>query len=779
MKRSISVGQAQVEPTYKLWQKVRFPLAAAIVIVVLVVTAVVIGAIYVSRSIRVELARATDLAASDTIDSHQQAAELLERLRTENPDHEAILTRRAWQKVLVGLRYGSSPEQRQAAARALETVPDGADSPLFTATKAGLALLEGRPEEALELSSTDASDSEGLFILGLARARQGDVEPALTALDQARSGSPPFLPALAELAVLLRERGRHVEAASALKVLRQASPEHRGALVESVLLDLDRFDGQQEKLLGLAGALGKKLDDAGIGAEQPRTLAYKRSGAGRIALLTERNDEAVVELTAAAEYFPKNQSLATRLAVAHRRNNDHERGLKALESFPNESSTDLRLLQTRLDLLMDLQRTTDAVDTLAALTKAEVKGMALLEGRRLLAQGEAAAAIEPLQHAIEEGDDEAALDLAEAYVAEGQTPKARRVLRRLRGDGPLPLCAGGFQAYLDGFTKRAAARLAGASKIGGRCGAVLAGRYLLGTGGAEDQQARLQEMLNSREDLRDRVALGRILFRTKGLTAARAELDRVRERSPQAAALWHELTLAYEELGLTVLASEVATEGLEETDGHPLLVSVAARLAREAGELDTAEQILSSGLEAHPDDRRILLEQASLLFARHRLPPAREVVVKIALPGPTFADAICLQSEIKRALGESQEAHIDLVRSASKATASTGALAEAEIRACQVHIHLRRGAASLGRAKTSLYFLQQLPVRWAEIPYLEGRIAEQENRLGHAENHYRRALKMDPAHRASWQALAKLGRLTEGDAAGFELRWPGQDPESP
>lgn len=774
MKKGITVGTAQIEPRFILWQKVRYPLAAAIVAVVLLIVGIIAWSIYVSRHLSNELDRATELAATDTIDGHRQALALLERLEADNPDNQAVHTHYAWQQVLMALRFGTHPEGIEEIRRAVERADPGEPPHLLHAARAGLRVLEGDATGALEAVDEDPAATEVLFVKGLALARAGRREAALPPLDKARRGPPPFLPALTELAVLLRESGRYDEAGAALKVLGSSSPNHEDAIFERLLLELDRHHEDPAKLNATIEPLAKAAGEVEVDASMPRLLASQSYAEGRLDLYQGRGPQAAEKLALAAEVFDQSPPVATWLARAYRRSGEHVRALEALAPFPDDPATDRRPLKTRAEILMDLWRTTDAAEPWRILLARDEPGAAYAEGLRLLAAGDPAAAVPLLERALEAGDNEAAFDLAEAHVRVGHANKARTVLRRLEGTGPLPLCASGYQLHLKGQTRRAMDRFKQAHERGGRCGAVLAGRLLVGTGNAQDLEDRLVKALDQREDLRVRVSLGRVRFRTSGHQAARRELDKVRRLSPQAALVLRELALAYDEMGLREEAAEVAREGIERTEGHPLLVSLAARYDREAGALDEAEALLERALKTHPEEPRLLLERANLLFKRQRISPAREALEQVTAFGPLYADAVCLTGRIQFVLGERQEAQFLLVRAADRAAGRAGVGSEAQIRACHIELQLRRGRAGLTRAKTALHFLTRMPILWAHEEYLAGLVAERENRLSSAEEHFRRALELDPANRGSWDQLAAMGRLTDEDRERFELLWPGQ-----
>lgn len=781
MTKRFTTGMAQIDPRFILWRKIRVPLALGITALILAVTALLLYSYIVARGIRRDLQQAAELAATDTFESHGEALEILERIEDDAPAHEGVRAQHAWHRVLLAVRFGATPERLAAAREALARAEGVDPTPQLAAARGGMALLEGDAAAALRAVGERPDTCEGLYIRGMALARQAHVDQALVALDQARQGVPTFVPALSELALLLRQRGRLDEAEAALEVIRRASPLHQDAVVQGVLLALDRSPSAgrgggsagAEEIAAHAPELSKRLAGLRVDDRYPTSLAYKSFAVGRLALVGGDVGAAEAALAEAARVLDTNQAVATWLAVARHRAGEHEEALEALARYPDDASSDPALLETRLEILMALHRTTDARAPLDVLAKAG-RDVTLDEGRLLFYAGDAERALAPLRRSLAAGHAEAGLLLAEALVALGRAGDARTTLRGLKGQGPETRCAEGYLRALDGETRPAREALRAASKAGARCGPVLLGRLLATAGGADGQDAPLAAALEQREDVRDRVTLGRVKLRTAGQAAAKAELDAVKALRPQGAIVLRELALAYLELGEAETARAVVTGAVAPASGaDPLVVALAARLAREANDLAGASKLIEQGLKAHPSAPAIQLERAALLFEQNRFPDASDAVGEALQPGTSYAEAACLRSEIQLRRGERETAQIDLNRAILPAKRHSGASAEVAIRQCLVESHLKRGPASLGRAKTALYFLRQLPVEDAHIEYLTGLIAEREARQEEASVRYRKAVELDATHREAWKRLARLQPLAAGDRQRVEKIWPG------
>jgi len=405
-----------------------------------------------------------------------------------------------------------------------------------------------------------------------------------------------------------------------------------------------------------------------------------------------------------------------------------------------------------------------------------VRGASGLEGRRLLLAGESGKAVTPLTNALAEGDASALLPLAEAYQVLGKARDARKLLEEARVEEPLKSCALGLGLYVRGSMEKAAGAVDEAAKAGGRCGGSLAGQLLVGTGSDEHLLEVVQAALAEREDLRDRVALGRVRFRVEGAEKALAELDRVRQLAPQGAVVLAELLDAYAETAAGEPAIAAAREVVEKSGGNPRVVAAAARLAREAGQLDVAEQILAEPLKRAPASLPLTIEQGAVYLAQRRYVQAEKLVGPAVVAGLHYADGACLYAKIQERRGFMRDAQIELNKSLAQSAPGTGAVKAAPAQTCLVELYIRHGIASLGKAQAKLNELRRAGVVSAELPSLAGSIAERQREPEDAEKQYRKALALDVAHRRSWDALAALDVLTPADLEVFHRLWPGQEP---
>lgn len=776
MSKRFTTGMAQIEPRFILWRKIRIPLFVAIILILLAISGVLLRAFLISRGIRNELEEATELSATDTFEAHQEALEILEQMRVEHPGNERVMDRYAWQRVLMLLRFGVTEQRLQAARDAVDLAWAPSDSTLMAAARAGLALAEGEHQRALELIADEPETREVLFVRGLTQAGQEELDSALGLLDQARQGSPPFVPALSELALMLRERGRYVEARAALEVITKASPRHDDALVQGVLLELDSKADSPAELSKLLDPLSETIAGIDVDESRPRVWAYKSFAEGRLALLRGEVEAAKQVLGQAQQELTSSQPVATWLAVARRRAGEHEKALTALERFPDAPGTDRSLIKTRLDLLLDLHRTDDARAPLEVLTKLGPEEGAIIRARLLVADAEREKAIPLLSKIVEAGHPEAGLTLAEIQLDLGRAQRAQKTLAALSDDPRVGLCAKGIDAHIEGKTIRARELLQKAADQGERCGPIFAGRLLMDAGIHQGQAPHLAKALERREDLRDRVLLGRMLLRTKGAAAARQQLDEVRSLRPQGAAVLRELVLAYRELQELDRAQEVAAEALELSESHPIVVAAAAEIARERGEGERAEELVDEAFEQHPDSQHLKIQRAANLYERERYANAAEVIEEALDQGALLPDAICLRSHIQIRRGEREDAQVFIMRSLSAAREHSGVPAEAAIRACLVSLHLRRGPSAFGRAKTAHFYLTRMPNKSAEISFLSGWIAERDSRISNALDAYGEALLLDPAHRETWSHLARISRLSDEQEARFQKVFPGQTP---
>jgi predicted Zn-dependent protease len=774
------VPVAQIDPKFEKWRRIRLPLIGGSVLVVALVSFLLIRSCVVARNIRAELLRAEVLTCADTYEGYGQALDVMTKLYQDHSDEPAVAGRYAWQQLLTGLRVGPAETYVQEAKRVVAASDPGDQDPYLVAARAGLKMVEGDAAGAEELARASRLASpncrECVYAHALtliALGRQADAAPLL---DAARQGVPPFIPALDTLADVLRQTRRFDEAQSALGVLTQLSAGHSGAVIEGVLLDMDRASGDAAAETKIAASVEQRLGGVPPAAFKGPRAALRSLAEGRLLLLKGDPSAALEELAAAAKEFPHDAGVAAWRATALRAASRPTEAIEAIAAFPDGPATPPDLMLVRAETLLDLHRTTDAESSVNALVAAKVRGASRLEGRRLLLAGETGKAVTPLTNALAEGDASALLLLAEAYETLGKARDARKLLDEARVDPPLKSCASGLSFYIRGSMEKAADAFAEASKAGERCGSSFAGRLLVGTGSDAQLTEGLLKVLAVREDLRDRVSLARLKFRLLGADEAIAELDHVRELAPQGAVLLTELANAYAEIGRPDGVSEIAREVIERSGGNPRVVAAAARLVRQSGRLDEAEQLIAEPFKRSPSSIPLTIEQGAILLAQKRYVQAEKLVGPAVVPGLHYADGACLLGEIQERRGFLRDAQIELAKSLARALPGTGAVKAAPAQACLARLYIQAGVPSLGKAEAKVNEMRRAGVIWAEVPTIAGLIAERQREPDTAEEQYRKALGLDVAHRPAWDALAALDVLTPEDVTTFQRLWPGQQP---
>ena len=120
--------------------------------------------------------------------------------------------------------------------------------------------------------------------------------------------------------------------------------------------------------------------------------------------------------------------------------------------------------------------------------------------------------------------------------------------------------------------------------------------------------------------------LGDVYLRRGSLDQAEDLFGRSLRRNPESAYAY--LGLAGTRLAAKnpAEAARLVRQALEHTDGTPLVNRAIARLAFEAGDLDTAEPVLKDLLVKSPGDIELAVLDARLSFARHNLPEASKKI---------------------------------------------------------------------------------------------------------------------------------------------------------
>lgn len=780
MSRPSTVPLLEVDPRFVRRKKIIRIVSIVTAVVLLIALVVLIHSCVVARGIREDLATASELSCLDTIEAHQKALQLVDGLYEDYPDHEKIRARYAWQHFLTALRVGPVGEHVKAARGAVEAAGEGPQPAILAAAKIGLDALEGDATAAATRAHALLEQAETCRECGLVYAyalmKSGRSAEAGAILDAARRGQPPFIPALAMLTETLRRQGRYAEARNALTLMTKLAPNHQGTVVEQVLVAIGDASASGGEPTKLAASLAPRLAAVKIDDAHPRRALIKHFADGRLAYLSGNDDAAVAAFGAALTLDAGHQDSATWRAKALRRAGKQLAALESLRAYPDEAGTDVELLLTRSAILMDLHKTRDAAAPIDVLVQSKVKGAALLEGRRLYRQGEFQKASVLLRTAATRGYLQANLQLAEIYVAGGDFENATKVLEATTTGGAIASCAKGLRHYYDGRFKRAHSAFTAATKAGGRCGASLAGRLLVGAGMDEELRGTLGSALETREDLRDRVALGRLTYRVEGQVAAKRQLDQVRQLSPQGALVLAELSEAYEDIGLVELAFEVAQEGIEGSEQHPRLFAIAARIARELDRYDDARQLVERGLKASSTHQGLLVEKTANLVAARRYPIADQFVEKALSQGEYFSEAACLQAEIEARRGDRRGSQIQLAKLLHYNRRTVPFVELAPARFCLADSYIRRGRASYGKARANMGILRRRGVLWPEIEYTLGLLSDRRNRDRRAVGEYRDALELDPTHRPSWDMLARHDELDADDLARFQSFYPGQTP---
>ncbi len=217
-------------------------LGAALLITFAVVTGVLVYHQARQKRIEQRLRKVQSMMALDTALSYREGSQVLTALLKEKPNSAKILIARAelevirWGRFDGGARAGRLAEESLVQAKRL-----GITDEQETVVEAYLLLYKDKYDaaaRAAERGLVHYPRSARLgYILGVSRLRMGDLEAAEATLRLAVSNDKKFLPAIYEMAVVQRLRGRFMESEALLTKVLQLSPEHVGAKIEMALVN--------------------------------------------------------------------------------------------------------------------------------------------------------------------------------------------------------------------------------------------------------------------------------------------------------------------------------------------------------------------------------------------------------------------------------------------------------------------------------------------------------------------------------------------------------------
>jgi len=576
-----------------------------------------------------------------------EALSQYERARVLDPENREAIYRVAEARIAQAATEGAAAEAATEAVRAIREI--GPDDPYVLYFKGKLKLLEGDADAAVEILGKyirmNRNDPAGLYYLGIAHRRAGDLEKSGLSFRAALSLDPGMVEAKLELATLYFSQGIQSHWKGDMETARAAfekiieydpnEPETRRFLAYTLaslnLVDEAaaqarealRIDPKDEGALFLAGILSARQGKFDAAEEYFLTLIEVSPGnfrghlfLGMIHADRERFDDAMERFREAYKLAPDanevlNAIVLTELAAG--------RGDKALAFVERERErTPKRSLVHHLagDLLRLGGKTGEAVDAYRrAFDLNPADGRALSLAAALLAeQGEPARAMDLLAEGTIRAEKPAELRTfhARMLVRSGDRGKAERLLREALGDDP---------GYL------AASRDLG---------------LLLLAGGKEAEgKERLERVVAAgRADADVQFALGNLAASREETAAAETHYRAALDLDPESVPALNNLALllAREEARRSV-ALGFAERARKLRPNDPRVADTLGGILIDCERYDRAVEILLPAAAARPDDTRTLHHAAMACYRAYRWEDARRLFTAALKLDPEYEGA--------------------------------------------------------------------------------------------------------------------------------------------
>jgi tetratricopeptide (TPR) repeat protein len=754
----------ELDRGHLMWKKVRVPLFVGIGLLVLAAMGVVVGFWIRAAAIRSTVQEARDMAALDTVEGLHSSVEMLGGLAADYRLRGDVQAAYAYVLALDALENGSLEPGLEEARKALGRSDPGSGGDLYHAATILLHVVGGENDEARKIADSLDPDTRMSGELRLARAMSrietGQNLEAQVDLELMAASPEPFLPAVTVLAMVRHRLGNLEGARQLLDETLEKHPGRLRAELEKVLVLVDIGTGESlAEADGLLDGLTTRI------ATAPPVLATRgRYARGLLLMARGEYGKAAGPLCEALEGMPGDAVAAARCARARRLSGDPSGASAVLDRIRFGEGTPTVALVESVEADLQLWRPREASVALELLSsRPDVDGGHLLDLRAtaLLQSGDFAGAAAAFASAGGSGD--VPLRAALAYIEAGDAKTARELLQALK-QGPSAGCAASLRDWSRGKLGQALGELGQDDA----CAGLLRGRFLFNLGRHAEAVAEISKVVAARDDPRLDVLLARATYRTSGPDAARAILEAIGELGAESVVLLGDVALAYVEMGFTDDARGAAADAVERNPGKPDALALQARILRLTGDPQTAAEIATKALEAHPDHPGLLVERAYAHLAQGEYGEAFKLGQRAMKPGPCYLDAALVTGMAFEAKGSEADADVvlrdaglELLRSHEPTLAPVLWAALIEMR------RLRGGKPNLVKARGLFWGLAKREIPGAAFYFQGGVVMFADGRREDALHWFHEAAALDPAYEPPFEKLSKMGELTEEEVRAY------------
>ncbi|MBI2895967.1 MAG: tetratricopeptide repeat protein [Deltaproteobacteria bacterium] len=750
----------EVLPSVRRWERIRIPLAAAVIAVLLVAVAILVVRAIRQSQLEDDLAAARSALAEGTTASWARFDALLAEHEGLGSDERRVVALAALGTAMRSLLLGAPDPAtaRAAAARVAQEREEAA-----TAAQAWAELLGDAPRTARLTDAARAFPASGPIrhAHALALARGGMIREALAEVGAARQAEPAYLAAAATQAELYRRAGQVDAARQSLLPLGAAQHPERGPVEAACILDAAEASGS-------AAPDVTALLTSAIATKAPRLVGRAKLAMGRQKLLSGDASAAVALLTEAVRLDPEDAESATQLARALLASGDAPGAVAAVDAL-GDGAPGAALLERALALTL-LHRTRDAERTLGRIAQADLPAARGAGLRALLAwqKVDVGSAESAAAQAAAAGSTDALVLRAEILLEQGKRNPAVKSLAASRSG-----CARGFGLWIRGDWEEAASTLEAARADEGPCVSRVVGRTGLGLRPVAQLVTELERSLSRWPDAEDRILLGRL--RARAGEDGAAEIARVMDAGAESLRALTLAAEAYAEMGKTAQAVAVVqkTKTLYPDDALPLATEI--RVVRAGGDDGAAMRLSEAAVAAHPDQLDVVRERSITLVEAGRIAESERVSDVRFRPGRHFIEFARARIRAVEAAEGFRKADQQMVQALRFAMTFLPYSEEVRTRSLVALLHARRGGRrELDTAEAFLRPLVRRDTRSADFNLALAAIDRGYERVVQLGAHLRRALALDPMLPEAYEWLARADALEDEQRAQFERLYPGR-----
>ncbi|MCP4676455.1 MAG: hypothetical protein GY854_13265 [Deltaproteobacteria bacterium] len=764
----------QVSKRAVFWRKARWPVFMVITAVVLLVIGLGTWEVLKRQEIDEAIAAAQSDEFLGSIEKLRSAREKLLTLKARYPDRPGPHEGLAWQYVLEALLYGPEKELADRGRAVLENAVDK-DNEMGVAAHAGLFLLEGKHQKALDTATQGLSKYPGNPRLELVCARslsdQGKNEPALEWLEKAMAASPGYVPLVITGVEIAHESGDYKKALELVeKLLTFPSEKYLHSSLITLLVSLPKWGddwSDKEKvdpLLARFVDMKPQIDEA-----PPRLAVLGQYLEGRIYLLVGRTKESASILSNVVSSDPS-QEYFLWYARATEEQSGPDAVLAVLDSRPEVVRHEA--LELRARALLAQHRVDAAAPVLEKLRDARVPDDLVKDLSWTLAvrKGNLEAALETMPEKVGVAQSLLAIDLYYQLKDVGDREGIGKLTDALSDEHAS--CAKVIKGWQSLSTRRALRKISVTSK--NLCVSALAGRLLRGrVRPVELKKAIERAVPASGRDLRLEVDLAMATWLAEGHAAAEKVLNGIWESKPEGAPLRHALADAFIRMEMPKRALEVLTD-LEDPASYALRFNATRLVDGKATSKIVEDASKSHDESPHPATTFVAVRSKYIAGEFKDVAKMKQVLAPHAGRWTSeIADMVAKSIN----LTDDRSAADRVLRKASDRVGVYSGMDEAwDVRLAKVRLNTRRGGKFARKAKTWLGELRRKGLRDPRVLFglAMARIRAGDEKAG--VRYLKDALKIDPTYKTAYIQLSKMEMLDEKTEAKMNKTWPGWSP---